>query len=100
MTAPLVFLPGWCLGRGPLIAAVDALQGTIFDLPGYDEAPLITDFDAAVALSGALWERGLWVPAIRPPTVPKGTARLRISVSAAHTKADIAQLIGALKELA
>jgi pimeloyl-[acyl-carrier protein] methyl ester esterase len=49
MTAPLVFLPGWCLGRGPLIAAVDALQGTIFDLPGYGEAPLITDFDAAVA---------------------------------------------------
>ena len=49
MTAPLVFLPGWCLGRGPLNAAIDALQGTIFDLPGYGEAPLITDFDAAVA---------------------------------------------------
>ena len=63
--------------------------------------PLIVgDNEAAVALSGALWERGLWVPAIRPPTVPKGTARLRISVSAAHTEADIAQLIGALKELA
>ena len=63
--------------------------------------PLIVgDNEAAVALSGALWERGLWVPAIRPPTVPKGTARLRISVSAAHTEADIAQLIGALKDLA
>nr|Q47C04.1 RecName: Full=8-amino-7-oxononanoate synthase; Short=AONS; AltName: Full=7-keto-8-amino-pelargonic acid synthase; Short=7-KAP synthase; Short=KAPA synthase; AltName: Full=8-amino-7-ketopelargonate synthase [Dechloromonas aromatica RCB] len=63
--------------------------------------PLIVgDNDAAVALSKALWERGLWVPAIRPPTVPKGTARLRISVSAAHTEADIAQLIAALKELA
>ena len=49
MTAPLVFLPGWCLGRGPLNAAIDALQGTIFDLPGYGDAPLITDFDAAVA---------------------------------------------------
>ena len=56
MTAPLVFLPGWCLGRGPLNAAVDALQGQIFDLPGYGapqevplgcEAPLIGDFDAA-----------------------------------------------------
>jgi 8-amino-7-oxononanoate synthase len=53
-----------------------------------------------VALSKALWERGLWVPAIRPPTVPKDTARLRISVSAAHTAADIDQLINALKELA
>jgi pimeloyl-[acyl-carrier protein] methyl ester esterase len=47
MTAPLVFLPGWCLGRGPLNAAVDALKGQIFDLPGYGEAPLIGDFDAA-----------------------------------------------------
>lgn len=63
--------------------------------------PLIVgDNEAAVALSKALWERGLWVPAIRPPTVPKGTARLRISVSAAHTAADIASLIAALKELA
>ena len=56
--------------------------------------------EAAVALSKALWERGLWVPAVRPPTVPKGTARLRISVSAAHTAADIALLIATLKELA
>ncbi len=63
--------------------------------------PLIVgDNDAAVTLAKALWQRGLWVPAIRPPTVPKGTARLRISVSAAHTEADIAQLVTALKELA
>ena len=63
--------------------------------------PLIVgDNEAAVALSKALWERGLWVPAICPPTVPKGTARLRISVSAAHTAADIDQLLSALKELA
>jgi len=47
MNAPLVFLPGWCLGRGPLNVAVDALGGTIFDLPGYGDAPLITDFAAA-----------------------------------------------------
>lgn len=44
----LVFLPGWCLGRGPLNAAVDALNGRIFDLPGYCDTPLITDFDLAV----------------------------------------------------
>lgn len=49
MTAPLVFLPGWCLGRRPLTVAVDALNGQIFDLPGYGDAPLIEDFDAAVA---------------------------------------------------
>lgn len=49
MTAPLVFIPGWCLGRGPLNAAVDALNGRFFDLPGYGDAPLIEDFDAAAA---------------------------------------------------
>ena len=63
--------------------------------------PLIVgENEATVALSKTLWERGLWVPAIRPPTVPKDTARLRISVSAAHTTTDIDQLITALKELA
>lgn len=55
MTAPLVFLPGWCLGRGPLNAAVDTLRGQIVDLPGYGAAPLIADFDAAAAdLAGRL----------------------------------------------
>ena len=63
--------------------------------------PLIVGANqAALDLANALWERGLWVPAIRPPTVPKDTARLRISLSAAHTADDIDQLITALKELA
>ncbi|PKO89707.1 MAG: 8-amino-7-oxononanoate synthase [Betaproteobacteria bacterium HGW-Betaproteobacteria-12] len=63
--------------------------------------PLIVgDNAAAVALSTALWERGLWAPAIRPPTVPAGTARLRLSLSGAHTTADIDQLLAALRELA
>jgi 8-amino-7-oxononanoate synthase len=61
---------------------------------------VIGDNEATVKCATALWERGLWVPAIRPPTVPKGTARLRISVSAAHTADDIDQLIDALKALA
>ena len=47
MTAPLVFLPGWCVGRGPELAAVDALKGIILDLPGYRDAPLVPDFYAA-----------------------------------------------------
>ncbi len=75
--------------RWPLRPSLTAIQ------------PLIVgDNAAAVALSTALLERGLWVPAIRPPTVPKGTARLRISVSAAHTADDIDRLVATLKELA
>ena len=49
MNAPLFFVPGWALGRGPLNAAVEALAGQFLDLPGYRETPLIADFDAAVA---------------------------------------------------
>jgi pimeloyl-[acyl-carrier protein] methyl ester esterase len=47
MSAQLVFLPGWCIGRGPLNAVVNALHGQFFDLPGYGSAPLISDFYAA-----------------------------------------------------
>ena len=61
---------------------------------------LIGDNQAALSLSERLRERGIWVAAIRPPTVPIGTARLRITLSAAHTTADVEQLIGALHELA
>ncbi|MDD3482698.1 8-amino-7-oxononanoate synthase [Azovibrio restrictus] len=63
--------------------------------------PLIVgDNEAALTLSRALWERDLWVAAIRPPTVPAGTARLRISLSAAHSPADVGSLVEALKALA
>lgn len=48
----------------------------------------------------ALRDRGLWVPAIRPPTVPDGTARLRISLSAAHSEDNVDRLISALAEIA
>ncbi len=59
--------------------------------------PLVVgDSRAAVALSNALAAQGIWVPAIRPPTVPAGTARLRVSLSAAHTEADIDALLDAL----
>ena len=54
---------------------------------------------AAVDASTTLLARGLWVPAIRPPTVPAGTSRLRVTLSAAHRDADISLLIHALRAL-
>ncbi|WP_296650573.1 8-amino-7-oxononanoate synthase [Paraburkholderia sp.] len=53
--------------------------------------------DATLALQAALERDGLWVPAIRPPTVPAGTSRLRISLSAAHSEADIERLHASLQ---
>jgi 8-amino-7-oxononanoate synthase len=52
----------------------------------------------ALAVSLALRGRGILVPAIRPPTVPEGTARLRISLSAAHRLEDVLELAAALRE--
>ena len=52
-----------------------------------------------MAVSAELAGEGLLVPAIRPPTVPQGTARLRISLSAAHEIADVERLARVLAAL-
>jgi len=62
--------------------------------------PLVLGTNArAIGASAMLRERGILVPAIRPPTVPEGTARLRISLSAAHSEQDIARVASALREV-
>ena len=59
--------------------------------------PLVVGEDAqALSLSAALWEAGFFAPAVRFPTVPKGAARVRFSVTAAHTPEDIDRALWAV----
>ncbi len=57
---------------------------------------LVGDAAAALALSQRLEAAGLYVPAIRPPTVPQGAARLRVALSALHAESDVERLLDAL----
>lgn len=54
---------------------------------------------AALHAQAGLAQAGLWVPAIRPPTVAPGTSRLRVTLSAAHTQGDVARLAAAINQL-
>ena len=79
--------------RARLAAHVEAVA------PGHPSPiiPVVLGSDErAVAASAALRHLGVWVPAIRPPTVAPGTARLRVTVSAAHSDEHIALLVQAL----
>ena len=58
---------------------------------------LVGESARAVALAEALQHRGIWVPAIRPPTVPPRMARLRVSLTAAHSPDDVDELVAALR---
>ena len=60
---------------------------------------MIGDEAEAVSAAAAMREQGIFVPAIRYPTVARGQARLRVTVTAAHTPAEVGQLAGALKQL-
>lgn len=60
---------------------------------------LVGESSQAVQFSERLRQRGILVPAMRPPTVPEGTARLRITLSAAHEEAHVDRLLSALEEV-
>lgn len=82
--------------RARLRLLIDMLQ------PNHSSAivPIVLGEDAAaVSAAAQLRERGIHVPAIRPPTVPKGTSRLRVALSAAHTESSVQLLRNALEEI-
>lgn len=77
-------------------AEAKALDLPLMDSPTAIQPLLIGDSEQAIAFSNALKEQHILVTAIRPPTVPKGSARLRITLSAAHTEDQLQQLLTAL----
>ena len=82
--------------RDGLAALPPALGWQLLPSDTAVQALVVGSNEAALALMESLRQAGLWVPAIRPPTVPVGTARLRIALSAAHTTQDVALLLAAL----
>jgi 8-amino-7-oxononanoate synthase len=60
---------------------------------------VIGDNEPTMRAAAALYERGIWVGGIRPPTVPAGTARLRVTLSAAHTETDVDRLVQAVNAI-
>ena len=97
--------------RAHLVSLIDQLRAGLATLPaqlGWHLLPshtavqalVIGSNEAALAVMESLRAQGLWVPAIRPPTVPVGTARLRIALSASHTAHDVEELLQALSRCA
>ncbi|MBL8446878.1 MAG: 8-amino-7-oxononanoate synthase [Zoogloeaceae bacterium] len=82
-----------------LRAALPLQRWSLLPSPSPIQPVVIGDNAETLRVARALWEQGLWVPAIRPPTVPQHSARLRISLSAAHTLEDVAHLAEALLRL-
>jgi 8-amino-7-oxononanoate synthase len=81
-------------------AAVDAAGWRLLPSDTPVQPLVIGENAPALAVMQQLHDAGLWVPAIRPPTVAPGTARLRIALSAAHTLADVDRLVAALRRAA
>ena len=82
--------------RGRLLRSIGPKLNLV-DRPGGPIVPIVLGADArALAVAGRLRERGILIPAIRPPTVPEGTARLRLTLSSEHTDEEINAVATAL----
>ncbi|MBD9514461.1 8-amino-7-oxononanoate synthase [Pseudomonas sp. PDM22] len=79
-------------------AGAEAIGLSLMDSPTPIQPILIGSSAQAMALSAELRQRGILVGAIRPPTVPAGTARLRVTLSASHTETQVDRLLLALAE--
>jgi 8-amino-7-oxononanoate synthase len=86
--------------RAGIPAAIEGTGWTLLPSHTAVHALIIGANDDALRVMGVLADAGLWVPAIRPPTVAEGTARLRIALSAAHEAGDIERLLQALAKAA
>ena len=87
---------------GRLAALIQRVEEAGFAPPGHPSPiiPVILGSEqAALTASAALLDDGLWVPAIRPPTVPVNTSRLRVTLSAAHSDEEVDRLLDALAGL-
>jgi 8-amino-7-oxononanoate synthase len=84
---------------GMLSAARATLPGSLLPSGTAIQPLVLGSAHAATRAMRALADQGLVVPAVRPPTVPQGSARLRISLSAAHSDADVERLLAALRQL-
>ncbi|WP_372740297.1 8-amino-7-oxononanoate synthase [Neptunomonas sp.] len=71
----------------------------LMDSPTPIQPIMIGDADKAMSMSAALREKGMFITAIRPPTVPGGSARLRVTLSASHTEAQVDRLLDALDQV-
>jgi len=91
--------------RRRLLALAERLRGALhekgFDTGGSETQiiPILVGApERALSLAAALLDRGIFCPAIRPPTVPPGTSRLRVSLTAEHTEEDVARLVAAVEK--
>ncbi|MFO7593481.1 MAG: 8-amino-7-oxononanoate synthase [Pseudomonadota bacterium] len=80
-------------------SGAEQLGLTLMDSPTPIQPLLVGDTAEALRLSEALLEQGILISAIRPPTVPEGTARLRITLSAAHSEQQVDHLLNTLEEI-